>query len=713
MSQGIFNAKVIGNVNQVYESIVNFDIGKLPWSTRQEEDWYFLEKRKSYIATRDLNWVEEKEERRITDVIKEDNSWCAWGDCYIYYYAVNQSLDKYNVLRRDCDGCDITIVDTGRRCPCWDTNFSTVFGRAWDNLWQPWGSSSELYNENTFGYINTPKDIRGWVQPRPGEFLYITGIDVGSSAPCGQARQILSVFPYEWDDGYGYTIQVSVPWTNIAQTVDDWIVEDFEPVLTDWAIVIITDDVGDIPSYLGEDWITTIVWWEKWDVLCDYWDTCLISIEEHNWLLTYLTDTWFNIYGWTWFDAWSISANNVNNVGRDKIDSVSFQNFLVFFGRNKISTIVFNQDGSAWFKYKLRDDIGLHNKGAHALFDNGLFFIGSDKRIYGASINSNGDSFNLDLEDITKNVFSHMNLTQDNDELYMDSYWNRLYIFINGRHDDNNPRTSKTKILIYDKTYWLRLVHTLCSQVITGIRHGEFIGDNIYDYCGWSGDHAIKRDFNEKYTYEAIAEAIIYKNDNHWLVWELWLPLDMFRKHKLMNWVFLLWQWQYSEDTYIQVDKYNQYRFSRTYPIDTSNEVIQNWNDAMSWIRIEPSECFLNQLSDCDNVKNPCVWSNDNYTIEKESCWVCTEKRLYDDYCICYDDNWYALSPVHKFEQSFDDDSVADFWRVSFISWWLDIARFGWMLLFTDSEETFDVEVDPFTVDCCLSVPSCPNKVYN
>lgn len=694
----IFNGKIIGNPYQVYDELINRDIASLPHTRRRDDDWFFFQKRKSYIKTRNNNFASSLDTWRFTDSIKVDNSWCKWWECYKYYYLVNINRTKYTVLKKECWSCDFELVDNWDRCICADDKFSKVFWRRWPRKWLD--TLWEVYNKNLFWYINVGWSLATWFNTvQPWDYIFLKWITWWSSAPCWQIRQVLSVEPYDWTWIYEDTIQVN--WQR------DWLSdEDLYP----WAIVELTQDVWEVPSYIWEEWIITIIDWSRWDVICDYWDaSCIQSVEQHNWSLTYLNDKWFNFFWWAWLNSSSINWNNVNFVWQDKIDSVSFRNFLVFFWNNSISTIVFDQMWQQWFHYNLRNDIWIHNKWAHALFDNWLFFIGSDNRIYWASINSSGNSFNIDLEDITKNVFSHMEQVQPWDDVYMSSYGNRLYIFLTWKDSPNSHNASHTKILIYDKTYWIWLVHVVCSEVITWAYDWEFLWDSVYRYCWWLWDWL----FWQQIPYTARAEAIIYKNDKHWMSDQDWLWLDMFRKHTLVNGVFLLWLWRYSEDTYIQVDKYNNYKYSRRYDIDTNNEAIDNRNGIINWDVIEPSDCFIGWLSKCDNVKNPYKWSQRNYNIEDEWCWTCDERIVFDEYCVKYDDNWYAVSPVHKFQLTFDEDK-ADYWRVSFVSWWNDIALFWWMLINTKSDNAFTVDVDNFTSWCCSPGKSCPaNSCWN
>lgn len=684
--------KIAGNPSDIYDHLENWDISESPHTKRKDDRWFFYVKRKSYQSYWNKAWVDVSQKWRITDIYTEDNSWCEWWECVKYYYAVNQDRTRYTIIKRSCDWCTFSAVDTWERCACWEDRFFDVLWPK-DNLNAFNSIQWEIYNQDSFWYIN----LNVWTNVlNPWDYIFIRDVSWWN-AVCWQARQVLFI-DWSWDLQFPNRVQLSSPRTNVNTG----------EVLT-WANVIVTSDIGNVAWYYTSNWIRTLSWWEYLSQICDYWiGNCIQSIQNHNWTLTYLTEQWYNFYGWVGFDSNSISATNSNNVWWNKIQSVSFKNFLVFFWKREISTIVFDQTWTSSFYYDLRKDIWIHNRWAYSIFDNGLYFIGSDNRIYWASITWQNWFFDLQLEDITKNIFMHMDLVQENDEVYMSSEWWRLYIFINWRDFDWNSRTNKTKILIYDKTYWQWLVHTICGEVITWYKDWDFYGDEIYKY--WGRDW----DWNSFKPYTAIAEALLYKNDNSELKDQSWLPLDMFRRHKLMKWVFLLWMWKYrKETTYIQVDKYDEYKYSRAYWIDDNHSVIKNWDDAMDDNVIEPSECFINSLWKCDNIKNEYTGSHKNYKVKKTLCWWIEERRVFEDYCIKYDDNAYALSPIHKFQINFDEN-YADYWRVSFICWWddswNDIAYFGWMILQTDTDNDFFVDVDPFTTECCEKIKYCPKN---
>lgn len=98
----------------------------------------------------------------------------------------------------------------------------------------------------------------------------------------------------------------------------------------------------------------------------------------------------------------------------------------------------------------------------------------------------------------------------------------------------------------------------------------------------------------------------------------------------------------------------------------------------------------------------------------KESCGWCEEQVDYDDYCVCYNDNKYALSPIHKMKVKFDT-GYAQYFVVRFVIGhdnvlWNDIGSFGWIYITTDTDRDFTSNADQFTDWCCSPVKQCPNS---
>ena len=379
---------------------------------------------------------------------------------------------------------------------------------------------------------------------------------------------------------------------------------------------------------------------------------------------------------------------------------ISFRNFLVFFGKKEISTAVFNESGDTSFLYNLTNDIGIYNKWAASVFDNWLFFVWSDKRVYWASINSAGNGiFDLQLEDITLNVMWHMDRLQEWDEVYMDSYSDRLYIFINWRHTTDSFYTGKTKILIYDKTYKQRLVHTLCWDVINWIRCGKFIWDDVYQYCwrDWDWDPWFGT------WYDAVATAVLYRNNQNSWQDSSWITLDMFRRHKILNMIVLLARSRYSSDTYIDVTKYDKIASRYQYQMK-EDEITEMWNDIRNCNEPRIPKCLTSSLSKCANTNNDCEWSGHNCEVKENDC--CEKPRVFDDYCICYDDAGYEVSPIHKYKLTFNE-SYADYWKISLVSSWDNVAYFWGFMVGTETQSSFDADVDEFSTWECVQEKKC------
>lgn len=684
MKRGLFNWKIAGNPNAVYEELINWDVGKIPWNKRHKTNWFFLHKRKSYRPT---IFLEEYPEYIITDSYNINTSWCVDWDCITYYYAVSPDRDRYIVFKRECWSCDIRYIEIGDRCSCGETRFFEVFAPS--DKFSGLVTGVSVYNENTYWWIEADDEDKVDI----GDFVTITDIQAGSLIPCWQSRQVI----FKTKENWKTILQLTTPRTNIPE----W--------KTSWAIVTVSNDVGLVPAYLWKRGITTLIDGNVWNSLCDYSDNaCPVSVTQHNGTLTYLNNKGYNFYWWIGFDSSSISANNTNVVWEDKIESVSFKNFLVFFWKRSISTVVFDETGQNSFKYELRDDIGIHNRWAYALFSNWLYFVGSDNRIYAANISGAWTNFNLELEDITENILPHMENVKEDDEVYMSSDGKDLYVFINSKDFNEANNYANTKICKFNSIYGIWMVHTICWEVISRYKNNEFLGSNIFNYCWYDWDGVNNKPYN------AIAEAVVHWHEELWMEDQDWWPLDLFRNHKLDECVILLWLWQYSSNTHIEVHKYDNYKYSRVYEIDDDNYMLSDWKRAMQWEVIEPNDCFKDKLTACDNILNPCEWNTRSYENTNNECGWCETQVEYDDYCVCYNDNKYALSPIHKMKLKFDTD-YWQFFKVRFVIghdrvMWNDIGSFGWMYITTNTDIDFTNNADNFTDWCCSSAKQCPNS---
>lgn len=738
-----FNWEIAGNPWSVYSELKNRDIAPVPYTNRQSLSEYFLRKRESYRAIRSLNQIDVLRWYRFTDVWINDNRWCGncdWEcDCCKFYYWVSADRTRYAIVRTWCEDCNPTVIKCGSRCPCAEMKFFKVYGRnspILNNTSTKDYALWEIWNENTFWRMLVDKDISkltSWV--RPWDYVQITWITNDGNAICWWIRQIVNVEDYEVDDTYAYRLQLSTPWSGIAWTEH----------LT-WAQVISFTEVDRVPWFVTSNWIQTIVWcasdvwfncsinWEWlpiWDNLCEIGsEACIVSAHPHNWTLTYLNDKWYSYYGWVWFDSNQPNNNNVQFVGTDKIDSTSFKNFIINFWKRELNCIVFDETGSVSYLKELETNwVWIKNKWARAQMDWWLFFVWNDNRIYWASIVSNWLAFDIDLKDITTNIRWHMELIQEDDEVYLSADAWILYIFINTKSEEDNRYPNKTKILKYYKDYEMRWPwHEVKWEVITWAKYWQFMWESIYNYCGrdWDGESniAYEDEFWEKHFYgkwyEAIAEWLLYGMNQHWMQSADGMKLNMFRRHKLLRWVLMLWWWVYTDATTIEISRYNKYRRNQYQTLDKDNPWIENWYKAWNCQPVTVWECFAEWFSACDNIKNPCEWSKRNCESRDKRCKCEWKKREYDKYLVCYDDSAYELSPIETFEITFDDE-WAKYHQVRFISWYKklvdsnwrnyqinDVWYFWWFIIETDTQNSMFSDIDAFSVWCCAPTKECP-----
>ena len=432
-----------------------------------------------------------------------------------------------------------------------------------------------------------------------------------------------------------------------------------------------------------------------------------------------MTEQWYNLYGWIWENIMYFSWLQTTYVWTDKLNSVSFGNFLIFLGKSSIDAMVFSEDWQYSYKYSLSDtsysDFGIYSKNAFSVFDNWLYIIWKDKRLYAASVAWSWEKYYLQLENQSELIFPDLDLLQPNDEVSLNSYQNKLYIFINGRLYSDNSNVDKTKIIIFNKDYWLWYKHIIPRWVISWTKYGLFYWDWLYQYT-WDRDvYILWSLWDEIVKYAPIKTEIIFdivNSENHWIVNWLWNRVSLMTEKKI-NWMkLLLGAWVYTSNSYIEVDSHmTWYKFTKKIPF-TENEWFNNWIEYFDWNYddIEVSECFSETLSKNDNTESPYEGSPNNTDIKEElESPVCDQwqdyeiryepKRL-DDYAICYDDKWYKLSPLKHIYVNPALKYSSLLYTVKIVSDWYDRLNFGWAVVEYESypinyknKSRYDIEI--------------------
>ena len=741
MTNGIYNWKIAWVPWSVYTELVNRDIAPMPYDSRQTLSAYSLRKRKSYRNAWSLSGLGRFKDYEVTDVyVREDwecvdcNEWeIDWCNCCRLYYTVNKSRTRYAIIKTTCDDpCNPVVIDCWVRCSCATDKFFPIYGRDSQLLWNV--ADSSLQNSDGEWFIYTSNDLVPWW---PAPWTYIQVIWTKWTAPCWPIRSVVSVEEYNWElkdrNGQVYKRVVQLDQLRPAS---------WDEVLT-WAQVIAYNSLDFIPWYIWHNWVQTIVWcsnefvddnWncedepndnaEIWDTLCGL-SNCIVSAQQINGLMTYVNSKWTLLYTQA-----GLNYNYVQNIeilGKDIIDTAAFKWFLVAFGKKWIDAVTWADDLQSTFVSKLdSNNVWLKNKWAWDIFDGWLFFVWTDNRIYWASLTTNGSVYDITMKDITTNIRWYMDEVEDDDEVYLSSDAGNMYIFINKRTTSSNSNLNDTRILKYYKDFEIWLPHEVCGEVIRWFKCWEFFWEGVYNYCWWEWDgiadvFTIDEYGNERFFgrwYEARATAIIYGNNDHWMTSSDRLPLDMFRRHKLSWGTMLLGRWLYTEATRIEVERADKYKWKSIQTIDTDNCWVDDNAKAWNCREVEPSECFLSYLTECDTVNVWCQTVDCEETDSRCSCeW---EKKRDTWFCVCKGNARYPISEVEAFNLVFDEN-FARFHEVSFVSWYQSIKKenqnayyhqndvwyFLWFLINTISEVSFGEETEDFSAGCCSNGADC------
>lgn len=709
LSKSYWNWEFVWQVNSQYRELINIDPDVVPYIDKLSLTSFFAKSRKWYVSNYpSLAFQIENETRyRTTDIRKINDTWCGDWDCFNIFYQISPDGSRYRVIKRDCDTCDsLTIVDKWYRCVCDSEKFFDLDFPIWDVIKEwIWTQSVEEWVLYKFSDDSDPfESIPSWGDVYVWD--YIVFYDAANNAKpwqCGIYRQISWVF-----DWY---IQLDTWYNEIDEANREGKLVSYKIFRNTWATV----------WWVGNSWINVYNRWSEFTRVCWTWGACLQSVVNHNGIINILTDKWYNIYGWIGENILYFSALNSTFLGKDKINSVSFGNFLVFFWNNSIDAIVFSDDWQFSYKYRLSDmsysDFGIYSKNAFGVFDNWLYLIGNDKRLYPASIAWWGDRYYLQLDNQSDLIFPDLDLLQEWDEVSIDSYQNKLYIFINGRLYSDNYNLDKTKILIFNKDYWLWYKHIIPRWVINWTKYWLFYWDWLYQYI-WDRDVYILGSLGEEIVhYAPIKSEVVFdivNSENHGIVNSLWNRVSLMSEKKI-NWIkLLLGAWIYTENSYIEIDSYmSWYRFTKKIPF-TENEWFNNWIEYFDWEynNIEVSECFGETLSTHDNMASPYEGSSNNTDVREElKSPICEDstspyeikydsKRL-DDYAICYDDKWYRLSPIEHMYVNPWLKYHSILYTVKIVSDWYDRMNLWWAVVEYESypinyknKSRYDIEIN-------------------
>lgn len=705
ISKSYWNWELVWKVNAQYRELINIDPDAVPYMDKLSLTSFFAKTRKWYVEDKPMEVFasESMLDFKTTDIRKIDNSWC-WGwDCYNILYQISHDKARYRIVKKDCWVCgSLTFVEEGYRNICDSESFFDINYPIGSIIKQwTWRQEIEDKIEARFYWDFTPV-VDWWTIFVWDYILFYSSIDSFNPWQAWIYRQIKWIFEgyLVLDTWYDETTEVGWIWDNVSYKIfrDVW-----ETVWRVWS------DTLNVYHWTSN--ITTSMGWS--------WSGSIMSVVNHNWILNVLTDKWYNVYWWIWENIMYFTWIQSTYVWKDKINSVSFGNFLIFLWRSWIDWMTFSEDWKYSYKYSLSDtnysDFWVFSQNAFSVFDNWLFIVGNDKRLYAVSIAWSWSKYYLELKSQSESIFPELDLLQDGDEVSLSSYQNKLYIFINGRLYSDNEWLDKTKILIFNKDYWLRYKHIVSRWVISWTKYWLFYWDWLFQYI-WDRDVYILWTMpDEIIHYSPIKAEIVFdivNSESHWITNSLWNRVSLMNTKKI-NWMkLLLGAWIYTDNTYIEIDSYmSWYKFTKKIPFK-GNEWFDNWKKYFNWDYddIVVSPCFKDQLNKNDNMDNPYSGSRNNTDIkEKLVSPVCDyyseydirydPKRL-DDYAICYDDKWYELSPMKHITVNpwLKFDSIMHTVRI--VSNNYDMLNFGWAIVEYDSypvqykdKSSYDIEI--------------------
>lgn len=734
-AKSYWNGKLAGKPNLLYNKFVNFDV---VWPTyshfwqRKKPTSFFLEKRKWYmnhvLTTRFEWWT-------VTDIVQLDESTCSGKKWYEFYYLINNANMK--IIWAEIWDCDnfFTVYD-GCRCECQYDRFITTDFVRWipRKLADTWLSNNRV--STTWKQVNSTWALPLWYFTdslnfnydtndngiRNGDYVYVWwSPNTDWSAYCWQVRQVLNIWDFQWSDDDD-DFRLSTPWSNFAPSQTTATNATYS-IFPEWGKVFMFATCEGIKIYHARNNTYTQEWTQLvpsgtpyLTTVCDYtfWlngtINCVTSIQEYNDRINVMFDNGYNMFGWLAFDKMAMSLDNYNLVWPDKIISTVFRNFLLSFGKDSIYTLVYdaNTQSNRW--YPLRTNMGIWSKYAFTEFDNSFFFVASDRRLYALSIKADWEKYVLDLQDMSDIMKWDLEMLQDNDEVFLYADWQKLSIFINGRNNQDNTNTTKTKILNFNRDYGVWTEHH-SSVVISWIRHWYFIGKWLFTYCGdkdgWTTIYTPWY-IDSWHYFDAYVDSYIWEHE------ENGTDINMFTQ-KQINWIkVILGRWIYTNNnTVLEIDQNNSW-YKAKYSVSNveSIEWIRNNNAIIAWTKssIEPSRCILDNIDDYTTINRECIDSFESIQ-DKEvlHCGCPTETKKFDDYNICLDDKAYALSETYTimFPLALMN---SDLFRVRIYSKWGDRMVFGGMLIELEQQPINKWNADSMDVvvnDWCCSIQYC------
>lgn len=522
-----------------------------------------------------------------------------------------------------------------------------------------------------------------------------------------------------------------------AQTKLDWLISVYESDQKYWVSVYeqkwinawysIYPEWGQVVSFSTCEWIQTIhspfrYRDADWNVVenfiaqrttaCSWFtnDVCTYSITEYNSRINMLGSSWFNIYWWLAYDKFYFSSDNLNSVWENKVSQVVFRNFLVQFWLNSMSVIV---SDTTWntFSYQIDSTRWIFSRNAFCVFQNSLYVVWWDKRLYSCDIVSSWQWlwYQLILNDQSQQVRWDLELMSEWDEVSIENDWVNLMIFINSKYNITDWRNIKTKILIYNRDYNRWMQHHICHFNIKRMSMWYYLWDSLYEreYTYQTNQFPISKD-TDSFSWEVLVtsyiDAYIGENEDgsNW-------QLSLYAKKTPKRAKIILWKWIYTDGSTKLVIDSSSFWWSYQYQADKFEHIkwIDDNNDYWLWWDVMPDECTLESLSECTNVVWECTKSLKEAIHLVDSVWCRFTEEIYNDNCICINDKTFALSDTYNIYFNLSHLKSWELFRFRIISEWWDMMNFGWMMVWflvndISTNDADNADLANWQWECCV-----------
>lgn len=703
-----FNWVLAWTPNTVYDEIVNWEIVK-PWHRkRKAANSFFLRKRKWFKQA--FTWIT----WTITDIQDLYDTTCSTNVWWRYYYSVNST--NFYVYKREIWACTApTLIDSWVRLLCASTKFcktdfvkwpkrnlytvSWTFDSYWTHVVDTWSAISPSFIPDWASAFAW--NASNWPQNWDYIWSYWWINRWNNSVPC-QVRRVVWTWTYSAKvalivDSPREMIDTTTPkldawnwfsvhpsWWEVLlyNSIDQWYM---------WATTLHCVKIIHSPYSINSAWAqtTTDTITTVWNTIDQYWvtDKAVTTMTEHDWKVVMTFDNWHLAYwanslwdGSYYKFLWDIDRTVIQNIGKDIIDSASFRDFLMLFGRDRIIACVFD---SAWNskRFILRDDLWIHNKWAFCLYDNSMYIVWSDARLYSVSISWDWEWLQLSLEDQSQPMLWHLDTIKENDIINLVVNKKEIRIFQNITDNIWVTWAVVTKIINFDKDY--QLIHTRETIAnITSVYKTEYYWTAVYHNCwieDWSWNY-----------YRARINCYIWDNEPSSV------ESNLFEKKAINRGKIILWNWIYNTAyTYLRVFTLRDWwKTDRVLSWFWEIPILQKYATWLSNWTVSTDSCLTLEweetIRDWVDFLNQ-TWRDWTRNKTDPRCWPTSY------WCPTYVEEYAEWINIHSQLNKLAETYVipiplttqpSDVIKIEFSSWGWDTATFWWMM--------FEVQKTPF-----------------